>query len=77
MERVDHGQRSAGLLLVRPSLAGTACGLSGALAVGIGAVLTSGTDAIVTAEHAPFAVLGIMSMISGTRFAVCALCPMA
>lgn len=56
---------SAGLLSVRPSLAGTASGLSGALAVGLGAVLTSSTGAIVTAGNAPFAVLAMMSVISG------------
>ncbi len=56
---------SAGLLSVRPGLAGTASGLSGALAVALGAVLTSGTGAIVTEDNAPFAVLGLMSLISG------------
>lgn len=56
---------SAGLLSVRPNLAGAASGLSGALAVGLGAVLTSSVGALVTAENAPFAVLGMMSLISG------------
>ncbi|WP_424986362.1 multidrug effflux MFS transporter [Microbulbifer sp. S227A] len=56
---------SAGLLSVRPNLAGTASGLSGALAVGLGAILTSSTGAIVTTGNAPFAVLGLMSLISG------------
>ncbi len=56
---------SAGLLSVRPDLAGSASGLSGALAVGLGAVLTSSTGAIVTAQNAPFAVLIMMSLISG------------
>lgn len=56
---------SAGLLSVRPNLAGTASGMSGALAVGLGAVLTSSTGVIVSAENAPYAVLSMMSAISG------------
>ena len=51
---------NAGLMSVRPHLAGSASGLSGALTVALGAVLTTVTGTIVTATNAPFAVLGLM-----------------
>ncbi|MEZ0464987.1 multidrug effflux MFS transporter [Phaeobacter sp. SYSU ZJ3003] len=51
---------SAGLMSVRPHLAGSASGLSGALSVALGAVLTSLTGALVAPENAPFMVLGII-----------------
>ena len=43
---------NAGALSVRPALAGSAAGLSGALTVGLGAVLTSFTGAFMTEENA-------------------------
>lgn len=55
---------SAGLMSVRPHLAGSASGLSGAITVGIGAVMTSGTGWLVTTQNAPFMVLAII-LISG------------
>lgn len=51
----------AGLMSVRPRLAASAAGLSGALTVALGAVLTTVTGIVVSAENAPFAVLGLMS----------------
>ncbi|HIF78272.1 MAG TPA: Bcr/CflA family efflux MFS transporter [Sulfitobacter sp.] len=51
---------TAGMLSVRPHLAGSASGLSGALSVALGAVLTSLTGALVAPENAPFVVLGII-----------------
>lgn len=51
---------SAGLMSVRPELAGSAAGLSGALSVALGALLTAVTGVAVEPETAPFAVLGIM-----------------
>lgn len=51
---------SAGLMSVRPHLAGSASGLSGALSVALGAVITSLTGALVEPEFAPFTVLGII-----------------
>jgi len=51
---------SAGAMSVRPELAGSASGLSGALTVGAGALLSSITGAILTTKNGAYAVLGIM-----------------
>ena len=51
---------NAGALSVRPSLAGSASGLAGALTVGGGAVLTTITGVIVTGERGAYALLGMM-----------------
>jgi Bcr/CflA subfamily drug resistance transporter len=51
---------SAGLMSVRPHLAGSASGLSGALSVALGAVITSLTGALVEPALAPFTVMGII-----------------
>ena len=51
---------SAGALSVRPELAGSASGLSGALTVGGGAVLSAFTGAILTEENGAYALLGVM-----------------
>jgi DHA1 family bicyclomycin/chloramphenicol resistance-like MFS transporter len=51
---------SAGALSVRPELAGSASGLSGALTVGGGAVLSAITGAILTEENGAYALLGVM-----------------
>ena len=51
---------NAGVMSVRPQLAGSASGLSGAMTVALGAVLTSATGALVSAQNGPFAVLGMM-----------------
>jgi predicted MFS family arabinose efflux permease len=55
---------SAGVMSVRPKLAGSAAGLSGAMIVALGAVLTLATGALVTAENGPFVVLGMMCLSS-------------
>lgn len=55
---------SAGALSVRPELAGSASGLSGALTVGGGAVLTSFTGMILTEAQGVFQLLGIMLFCS-------------
>ena len=51
---------SAGALSVRPQLAGSAAGLSGALTVGCGALLTPIVGALLTAENAAPTLLAIM-----------------
>ena len=55
----------AGLMSVRPHLAGSASGLSGAMTVGLGAVLTSATGALTTVANAPRMVLGTI-LLSNT-----------
>ena len=55
---------NAGALSVRPGLAGSASGLSGALTVGAGAILTSITGAILTPENGVYALLGVMLFCS-------------
>lgn len=55
---------NAGALSVQPRLAGSASGLSGALTVAGGAVLSSTTGAVVTAQNAPYALLGMMLFCS-------------
>ncbi len=51
---------SAGLMSVRPELAGSAAGLSGAMTVALGAALTSLTGVLVEPQNAPFVVLGMI-----------------
>jgi Bcr/CflA subfamily drug resistance transporter len=51
---------NAGALSVRPHLVGSASGLSGALTVAGGAVLTSITGAILTEENGVYALFGMM-----------------
>ncbi len=51
---------NAGAMSVRPSLAGSASGLSGALTVAGGAVITWATAAVLTPDYAAFVVLGMM-----------------
>ena len=51
---------SAGAMSVRPRLAGSASGLSGALTVAGGAVMSAVTGAIVTVDNAIYALLGMM-----------------
>ncbi len=51
---------NSGAMSVRPKLAGSAAGLSGALTVGGGAVLTSITGAVVTETTGAYALLGMM-----------------
>ena len=60
---------NAGVLSVRPKLAGSAAGLAGALMVGGGAVLTSITGAVVTEESGAYALLGMMLFASMTALA--------
>ncbi|MTH99670.1 Bcr/CflA family efflux MFS transporter [Roseibium sp. RKSG952] len=57
---LTNANASAGVMSVRPKLAGSAAGLSGAMIVALGAVLTSMTGAFVTPENGPFLVLGMM-----------------
>ncbi|MGD9862308.1 MAG: Bcr/CflA family drug resistance efflux transporter, partial [Pseudodonghicola sp.] len=57
---LTNANANAGVMSVRPRLAGSASGLSGAMTVALGAVMTSLTGALVTPEHAPYVVLGIM-----------------
>lgn len=63
---------SAGLMSVRPHLAGSASGLSGALVVALGAVMTLLTGLLVAPEVAPFTVLGII-LTSSICAMLCAL----
>ncbi len=55
---------TAGLMSVRPHLAGSASGLSGAMTSGLGAILTTVNGALVSPENAPFMVLGLMTAAS-------------
>jgi Bcr/CflA subfamily drug resistance transporter len=57
---LTNANASAGLMSVRPKLAGSAAGLSGAMIVALGAVLTSLTGLWVSPENGPFLVLGMM-----------------
>ncbi|WP_171134777.1 multidrug effflux MFS transporter [Ruegeria sp. HKCCD7221] len=61
---LTNANASAGVMSVRPKLAGSAAGLSGAMIVALGAVLTSMTGALVSPENGPYLVLGIMSACS-------------
>ena len=55
---------SSGAMSVRPNLAGSASGLSGALMVSVGAVMSAITGAILTTEYAAFQMLGMMLLPS-------------
>lgn len=55
---------NAGALSVRPHLAGSAAGLSGALTVAGGAVLTSITGAVLTEDNAAYALFSMMLFCS-------------
>lgn len=55
---------TAGLMSVRPQLAGSAAGLSGAMTVALGAILTSATGALVSPDNGPYVVLGMMLVSS-------------
>ncbi|WP_299640484.1 multidrug effflux MFS transporter [uncultured Ruegeria sp.] len=57
---LTNANASAGVMSVRPKLAGSAAGLSGAMVVALGAILTSMTGAFVSPENGPFLVLGMM-----------------
>ena len=57
---LTNANASAGVMSVRPRLAGSAAGLSGAMIVALGAVLTSMTGALVNANNGPYLVLGMM-----------------
>ncbi len=61
---LTNANASAGLMSVRPKLAGSAAGLSGAMIVALGAVLTSMTGALVSPENGPYLVLGMMCISS-------------
>ncbi len=62
---LTNANASAGVMSVRPKLAGSAAGLSGALIVALGAVLTMMTGTFVSPENGPFLVL---SMMCGSSF---------
>ena len=55
---------SAGALSVYPRLAGSASGLTGALTVGVGAILTSIAAAVLTEDGGPYQLLGMMLLCS-------------
>ncbi|WP_271946668.1 multidrug effflux MFS transporter [Ruegeria faecimaris] len=57
---LTNANASSGVMSVRPKLAGSAAGLSGAMIVALGAVLTTITGAFVSPENGPFLVLGMM-----------------
>ncbi len=62
---LTNANASAGVMSVRPKLAGSAAGLSGALIVALGAVLTMMTGTFVSPENGPYLVL---SMMCGSSF---------
>lgn len=51
---------NVGTMSVRDDLAGSASGLSGAISVGLGALISALTGAVVTAENAAYSVLALM-----------------
>jgi len=55
---------SSGVMSVRPELAGSASRLSGALIVGMGALFTSFTGMILTAENGAYMILTVMLISS-------------
>lgn len=55
---------NAGAMSVRPALAGSAAGLSGALTVAGGAVMSALTGAVLTADNAAHGLLGMMLLSS-------------
>jgi DHA1 family bicyclomycin/chloramphenicol resistance-like MFS transporter len=55
---------NAGIVSVKPHLAGSASGLGGALQIGGGAVLSMLTGALITAQSGPFPLLWIMLLSS-------------
>ncbi|WP_299897236.1 multidrug effflux MFS transporter [uncultured Ruegeria sp.] len=57
---LTNANASAGVMSVRPKLAGSAAGLSGAMVVALGSILTSMTGAFVSPKNGPFLVLGMM-----------------
>lgn len=61
---LTNANASAGVMSVRPKLAGSAAGLSGALIVALGAVITSITGAAVSPENGPYLVLSMMAASS-------------
>ncbi|GHG80288.1 multidrug effflux MFS transporter [Pseudodonghicola xiamenensis] len=61
---LTNANANAGVMSVRPRLAGSASGLSGAMTVALGAIMTSLTGALVTPDHAPYIVLSIMLVTS-------------
>jgi len=60
---------SSGAMSVRPTLAGSASGLSGALTVAVGAAIAALTGAILTAHNAAFGLLGMMLVSSALGLA--------
>ena len=60
---------SSGAMSVRPNLAGSASGLSGALTIAGGAVMSAITGAILTAENAAYGMLGMMMLSSALGLA--------
>lgn len=61
---LTNANASAGVMSVRPKLAGSAAGLAGALIVALGAVITSITGAAVSPENGPYLVLSMMAASS-------------
>ena len=64
---------NAGAMSVQPRLAGSAAGLSGALMVGGGALLSSGTGAVLSEVRGAHALLGVM-LLSSLLALAAALC---
>ncbi|WP_299985594.1 multidrug effflux MFS transporter [uncultured Ruegeria sp.] len=63
---LTNANATAGAMSVRPELAGSAAGLSGAMIVALGAILTMVTGTFVSPENGPYLVL---SMMCGSSFA--------
>ncbi|MHA3914161.1 multidrug effflux MFS transporter [Halovulum sp. GXIMD14793] len=55
---------NAGIVSVRPKLAGSASGLGGAMTIGGGAILAAVTGALLTKETGAYALLGMISLSS-------------
>jgi Bcr/CflA subfamily drug resistance transporter len=61
---VSAPSSNAGTMAVRPKLAGSASGLSGALTNAVGAVVAAITGALITADNAAFVMLAMMLLVT-------------
>lgn len=61
---LTNANASVGVMSVRPQLAGSAAGLSGAMIVALGAIITTITGVTVSPENGPYLVLSMMAASS-------------
>ncbi|WP_105385221.1 MFS transporter [Neorhizobium alkalisoli] len=68
---------NAGMLSVRPDLAGSSAGLAGAMTIGGGAVLSSATGAVLTQNNATYGLFTIILLSTATGLLAASLAAMA